>query len=457
MAFSNIDNLAFGKVLQIAFSEGIRNQISRDFRDWEYIKRSKVADPMGREIRFMFQSSYGPAAVQYRNPNGSSDFPAGQQTTNSENTAVFKELDATIELEYNLWKRAQLSGDVRYAEPLAREIEAKMNAIKRQMSKDLYGDGLGVVGQCTGTNAVESGNVRFTLSSADSARGHVGFFEYGDILILRAAAGTASAFDSNLATEPLYWKVISRRRSDNSVVLQGLDTNLAAVTIASITTPTTSGDVFYRYGQPSIVNLSTFAGDYGSGTEVIPGLESLTANDGRLVHGITMSGATAGTRYDAGGVQIDVSHIEALMNDVKVNTGRGEYNWKMANMAPETRSQFINGRETDRRFVSVDDVTRGAKKFCYQHEDDLIELNSSEYCPKTRMYIIPEAKSAAGRVLEYHGTDFLPVAVDGNSKFLKPSSSGGHQRKISSYLEGYGTLINQHPAAVGVLGNFLIS
>ncbi len=140
MAFSNIDNLAFGKVLQIAFSEGIRNQISRDFRDWEYIKRSKVADPMGREIRFMFQSSYGPAAIQYRNPNGSADFPAGQQTTNSENTAVFKELDATIELEYNLWKRAQLSGDVRYAEPLAREVEAKMNAIKRQMSKDLYGD-----------------------------------------------------------------------------------------------------------------------------------------------------------------------------------------------------------------------------------------------------------------------------------------------------------------------------
>ncbi len=303
---------------------------------------------------------------------------------------------------------------------------------------------------------MESGNVRFTLSSADSSRGHVGFFEYGDILLLKATAGGASAFNSDLATEPVYWKVISRRRSDRSVVLQGLDTNQAAVTITSITTPTTAGDVFYRYGQPTIPNLSSIS-DYGSATEVVPGLESLTANDGRLCHGITMSGATAGTRYDAGAVQIDVSHIEALMNDVKVNTGRGEYNWKMANMAPETRSQFINGRETDRRFVSVDDTTRGVKKFCYQHEDDLIELNSSEYCPMTRMYIIPEAKSPAGRVLEYHGTDFLPVAVDGNSKFLKPSSSGGFQRKITSFLEGYGTLINQHPAAVGVLNNFLIS
>ncbi len=456
MAFSNIDNLAFGKVLQIAFSEGIRSQISRDFRDWEYIKRSKVSDPMGREIRFMFQSSYGPAAIQYRNPNGSSDFPAGQQTTNSENTAVFKELDATIELEYNLWKRAQLSGDVRYAEPLAREIESKMTAIKRRMSADLYGDGTGVVGQCSATNAVESGNVRFTLATSDTARGHVGFFEYGDILLLKASDGTASAFNSNLGTEPVYWKVVSRRRSDSSVVLQGLDTNQAAVTIASISTPTTAGDVFYRFGQPTIPDLSSIT-DYGNVTEVIPGLESLTASDGRACHGITMSGATAGTRFDCGGVQIDVSHIESLMNDVKVNTGRSEYNWKMANMAPETRSQFINGRETDRRFMSVGDDTRGVKKFCYQHEDDLIELNSSEYCPKTRMYIIPEAKSSAGRVLEYHGTDFLPVSVDGNSKFLKPSSSGGHQRKITSYLEAYGTLINQHPAAVGVLNNFLIS
>ena len=61
MAFSNIDSQQLGKFLQIAFSEGIRNQISEDYRDWEYIKRERVADPNGRELRFLFQSSYGPS------------------------------------------------------------------------------------------------------------------------------------------------------------------------------------------------------------------------------------------------------------------------------------------------------------------------------------------------------------------------------------------------------------
>ena len=145
MAFSNIDNQNLGKFLQIAFSEGIRNQISRDFRDWEYIKREKVADPQGREIRFFFQKSFGPSAVQYRNPNFSSSFPSAQQVSTQENTAVFKELDATVEIEYNMWKRAKISGNVRYAEPLAVEIESKLVALKRQMSKDLYGDGTGVL------------------------------------------------------------------------------------------------------------------------------------------------------------------------------------------------------------------------------------------------------------------------------------------------------------------------
>ncbi len=455
MAFSNIDNLALGKFLQIAFSEGIRNQISSDFRDWEFISRQKIADPMGREIRFFFQSSLGPSAVQYRNPNGSTNFPDAQQISTAEYTAVFKELDATIEIEYNLWKRAQMSGDVRYAEPLAVEIESKLTAVKRQMSKDLYGDGTGVIGQLAAAAAtVESGKVRFQLATTDAARGFVGFFEYGEILLLKAAAGTANTLDTNLATEPVYWRVVERRRSDDTVLLEGLDASFAVVTVASITTQAAAGEVLYKYGQPTIPNLGSIA-DYGTVTEVVAGLESLTAADARVIHGITMQGATKGTRFDAGDVKIDVSHIEAAMNDVKVNVGSGQYAWKMAMMAPETFSAFVAGRETDRRFNSVEDSVRGVRKFVYQHRDDAIELMASEYCPKKRIYMLPEAKSSKGKVLEYHGTDFTPVKAPGGSEYhLKPASGGGHSRRVNSYLEGYGTLICKHPAAVAVVTNF---
>lgn len=462
MAFSSIGNQEqFGKFLQIAFSDGIRNQISNDFRDWEYIKREKVADPKGREIRFLFQNDLGPSAVQYRNPNFSADFPDAQQASSTEHTAVTKELNATIQIQQNTIERYNMGKELSYADPFVVEMNSKMTAIKRQMSKDLYGDGTGVLGTLAANSAtVESGNVRLQLDTTNAARGHVGFFEPAEILVLREADGTATAFDTNLATEPVYWKVVSRRRSDDTVVLQGLDSSFAAVTVASITTQPGAGEVLYKYGQPtggsSALDLTSIS-DYGTATEVIPGLESLTADDGRTTHGITMSGTTGGTRHDASDVQIDVSHLESVMNDVKINVGAGQYAWKMAMMAPETYSTFIESRETDRRFNTVEDVKRGAPKFVYIHREDSIEFHGSEYCPKKRMYIMPEAKAGQGSVIEYHGTDFTPVKdLEGRSSFLKPSANGGFERRHISYLQGYGTLIAKHPAACAVIENFRI-
>src|SRR5690348_7995758 len=110
MTFTNIDSLNLGNLLQIVFSNGVRNQISVDFRDFEYIKRAKVGSSVARELRFMFQSTLGAAAIQYRNPGTSGrSFPDAQQVGIAEYTAKFKEINATIELEYNLWDRARKS------------------------------------------------------------------------------------------------------------------------------------------------------------------------------------------------------------------------------------------------------------------------------------------------------------------------------------------------------------
>ena len=457
MAFSNIDNQQLGKFLQIAFAEGIRNQISNDYRDWEYIQRERAADPQGRELRWFIQKSLGPSAVQYRNPNFTANFPSAQQISTQELTAVFKELDATIEIEYNMWKRAQKSGNVRYAEPLMVEIDSKLTAAKRQLSKDLYGDGTGVLGTLAASAAtVESGNVRFQLATTNTTRGHVGFFEFDEICVLKEADGTATTLDTDLGTEPAYWQVISRRRSDDTVLMRPLNASLATLTVTSISSQAAAGEVFYKYEQPTFPDLGSIS-DYATVTEVLAGLESLTADDGRTVHGLVMSGSTGGTRFDASAVQIDVSHIESVMNDLKIAVGGGTYRWPMANMAPEVRSVFIETRENDRRFNTWEDAKRGTRVFGYQHEDDSIEFHSSEYTPKKRIYLMPEAKASQGRVLEYHGTDFEPVQTEGGDKFhLKPSSSGGYERRIQTFLEGYCVLINKHPAACGVIDNFII-
>lgn len=453
MAFQNIDNQQLGKLLQIAFSEGVRSQISKDYRDWEFIKMNRVGDPQGRELRFQLQTSYGPAAIQYRNPNNVAAFPSAQKATIGEKSAVYKEIDATIELEYNLWNRARKSKGVLYMEPLALEIQSKTIAAKRRMAADLYGDGTGVmlqVGSSADTTGA-GGSVAVTASSSNSARGFMGFCEFGDLFLAYQLDGTAVT-PTVVGTFYAY-RVKSRSRRLNQVVLEAVD---ASGNVLSLTSSGLSAtNVFYRIGQPTIPDLTASIADYGSITEVMAGLESLSANDGRVIWGITQSGATAGSRYDAGDVQIDVTHLQAAMDEAKTIVGQGTYSWKNSLMAPETNAAFIESRETDRRFTTMEDAKRGTKVMGYQHGNDFLEFITSEYCPKKRIYMLPEAKSGEGKVLEYYGTDFEPVRINNSDEFmLKPSSSGGHQRVIVSYLEALCTLVCKHPAAIAVVENF---
>ncbi len=457
MTYSNIDSLNLGSLLQIVFSNGVRNLISQDFRDFEMIKRAKVGSSLARELRFALQSSLGAAAIQYRNPGTSNrSFPDAQQVTQGEFTAKFKEINATLELEYNLWDRARQSPE-KYAEPLALEVDSKASAAKRRLCADLYGDGTGVTGTVASAAVTSpaSDQLVFTLSALNAARGHVGFFEFGDILVLKATAGGASALDTSLATEPIYWKVVNKDRELGTVTLQGLTAALvSAGSISSITTQPTAGDVFYRYGQPTIPNLGSIS-DYGTATEVIAGLESLVANDGRSIHGITMSGAFAGTRQDCKGNPIDVKFIQKVMDKAKVSVGQDRYRWKIMEMAPETHASLIESRETDRRFQTVEDNKRGVKYFAYIHGNDVLECASSEYCPPKRLYIFPESK-AGEKVLEYHGSDFATVKGPGMADWhLKPSASGGYVNTMQSFLQAVGVMIAKHPAAVAVCENFV--
>lgn len=457
MAFSNISSLNLGNLLQIVFSDGVRNQISQDFRDFEMIKRAKVGNSVARELRFMFQDSLGAAAIQYRNPGTSGrSFPNAQQVGIGEYTAKFKEINATIELEYNLWDRARKSPE-KYAEPLALEISSKTSAAKRRLAADLYGDGTGVVGTVASAAVTSpaSSNLVFQLATANSTRGHVGFFEYGDLLVLKAAAGSASALDTSLATEPAQWKVIEKDFENQRVTLQGQDSNGSPVaSITSVSVQPTAGDVFYRVGQPTIPDLTAAISDYGSVTEVIAGLESLAAADGRVVHGITMSGAQASSRLDAGAAPIDVKHIQKVMSKVKRAVGQDRYNWKMMIMAPESLDSLIESRETDRRFTTMEDATRGTKKFMYQHQNDSLECYTSEYVAQKRIYILPETK-AGEKVLEFHGSDFDTVKANDMSDFhLKAASGGGYVNTVVSYLQAIGTMICKHPASIAVIENF---
>lgn len=462
MAVTNISDQQLGKFLQIVFSDGVRNQLSEDYRDWEQVKMYRQGDPNGREHRFFFQSSYGPSAIQWAGVSPAGSYPSAQQITVAEHTAVYKEINATIELEYNLWNRARKSPD-KYAEPLAIEIQSKATSAKRRLSADYYGDGTGVIATVSSSTAptVSSSKLVVTLEESDTARGHIGWCEFGEQVNFYEETGAtkqeptvgAGTFDHFVITD-------KTRRTGSStastVTLEARDSS-GAVLAVTAANDIEDGDVLYRDGQPTRTDLTSISGDYNTLTEVKAGLESLTANDGRSIHGITMSGANKGSRFDVAGDPLDVSHIQQSMSQTKVNVGEGRYRWPQMLMAPEANDTLIESRETDRRFQTIEDSKRGLKKFAYVHGNDTLEVVTSEFCPKKRIYMLPEGKTGE-KVMEYYGSDFEPVrpAGQGSEFFLRPNASG-HDRFIRSYLEAICVLICKHPAAINVLHNFEVA
>lgn len=454
--FSNIDALRLGNLLQIVFSEGVRNQLSETYREWEQIKRYRVSNSQAREVRFSVQKGYGPAAIQYRNPGTTNrPFPIGQQSDVSEHIARFKEIDATVELEYNLYDRA-LSTPEKYAEPLALEIQNKTTGSRRRIASDWYDDGTGVIATAASVDDtnIAAGRIVVTLSTADSARGSIGRFEMQDLVLCKQADSSARNPSGGTGANFAAYRVLKKDRRNDKVTLQLVNSS-GAITENYGASGITSGDVFYRIGQDTIPDLTNLTGkDYGTLTEVPAGLASLVAADGRLVHGMTMEGATAGTELDQGGDALDARMIQEAMDLVKVNVGSDAYRWAKMCMAPENGAKLINSRETDRRFQSVEDGKRGVKRWGYQHENDLVEVFSTEFISKKRIYGLPEEKSGK-KVMEFYGTDFKPVKLPGQGEFfLKPGSSGSYVNMVNSFLHSCFVYICKHPAAVWSLRNF---
>lgn len=460
MAISQIESQNLGKFLQIMFSDGVRNQLSEDFRDWETVAKMKSGDPAGREQRFYLQTGYGANAIQWAPIASPGDFPSAQQVTAAEYIAKYKEINATIELEYNLWERARMSGDVRYAEPLAIEIESKATASKRRLSVDLYGDGTGVMGQAASASIVNTDEIKLVLSSADSARGHVGFFEFQDRFVFRSPDNATDELDAlNGGSSGIaYLQVEDKNRAENSVTFTAYNSSGVKVPVTSVAS-VSANDVLYRLGQPTRVDLTSIgSADYNGLTEVMVGLESLAASDSRVVHGMTMRGALAGSRYDASAQPLDVIHFQRALSQAKTAVGGTKYKYSQANLAPESLDALIESRETDRRFISVEDSKRGTRDFAYMHDGDTVKMIPSEFVPKKRIWILPESKATNEKVLELWGSDFRQVKVgSSDGLYLKPSSSGGHSRFVRSYLEGVFCLIAKHPKAIIQIHNFTVS
>jgi hypothetical protein len=453
---NGVGGLPLGQFLQIAFTSGVFNQLNRTFPDFEMVKKFRVGDPNWREQRFLLQTSLGPSAIQYANPTFSGAFPKAQRIGISEKVAFSKEIDATVEIEYNLYKKA-LNSPLKYAEPLALEMQSKAIAAKRRIAADLYADGTGVIGTVSSVTApvVSGGKITITLDVTNAARGHVGLFEYGDLVVCTSTSGLVLQQPTAAGIAAL--RVVSRSRKNNTVTCEAVDSDGNTVALPGITAvgDVSAGDLIYRAGQTDRPNLDLAVADYGTVSNVFAGFESLLANDGRTVHGIEMSGITAGTRVDCAGNDIALKYVQQGLSEAKVAVGQGLYKWDMLAMAPEARDFLVDLDEEKRRLtVSDSQRVKGAKAFIFQHENDTLEVISSEYISKKRAYALPKQAAGQSAMMQLYFTEMTPVDVGSGKLHLKPAAAGGHERRIASYMEGQIALLCTHPAAGVVLENF---
>jgi len=457
MPVNNVTSLpgGIGNLLQIAFASGFVRQLSQDLADFRVLQLMRVGQPQGRELRYMLHTGGGPAAVQSAAVDTIGSFPVPQDSVFEEKIAIFKQLDSTVRISDSLAKRLGQSGNIKYAEQLAAEIEDKLVYSKRRVGADMHLDGTGVMGTVasvvatTGTGAGLD-QVVVTLSTTVNARGHVNVCEYNDLFVSHTAAGVAAP--PTITGTFAAWKIIDVRRDTNAIVLQPI--NAAGAALAMSDAVIAAGNVFYRIGQATILNLTTAIGDYGSATEICVGLESLIADDGRLVNGTTMSGATKSVVYDKTGEVADIRHLMQLVSALKNRNGQSaSYKWNKVLCASEYIDTLVEAQRQDIRYQPGDGKL-GSPGLTFCHGDTRLEFNSSEFCRRDRQWLVPTGGEAGKTPVQFRFADFQAVKSPDNGSAWNLSRAATTARAVKSweqYMSAFIGAYNLAPSSCGLV------
>jgi hypothetical protein len=335
------------------------------------------------------------------------------------------------------------------------EVQAALDVMKIELARRLFGDGSGALAQVHASTAISvtGGVATVTVASLTGSKGFIGNIQESDVIQFCSAAGAQHEFNAN-ASGIISALVTGVDRDAESFTCTGVEGTITAAGEVA------AGDLVYLANQGTIANVGSVA-DWALATEVMVGLDSLAAADGRVVHGVTMSGTTSGSRISGSNAALDMELLESLMNKIELRNGSSKYKYNQLLTAPEVHSYLINAHAADRRFTSIGDNVHGLSGYAYQHRNNKLLLVNSRFCPKTRIFAIPASAAAgtageAGYALEFRGQDFEQVDIGNGGLFLKPNSSG-NTYSVEQYYMGHGQLIARQPSALGVIENFTLA
>lgn len=448
---NHVGDLDIGTYLKIFSTKGVYNNLSEASELWKLMLKKRVAKPEGREVKYLLRKAYGQSAFQFLAPGAEGSFPGKQRTEQVEASLEFKDFGTTIDVPRHLLNKTG-SDLAQYGEPLAEETNAKGIATARGLSRMLMGDGSGSLG-VIGTTPTDftGGRIAIALSTAtgDAGASHIGNMEEGEKVQLADITGATSRTVTGGTVD--YYKVYSIDEENDSIVVEAY-TSADVLIVVTATTAVATDRVSPLFDNTvtALPDASSVT-DYGKMGFIFAGLESLAANDGRVVNGLTMTGAISGTRKDASAATIDRTHFQSVLSEAKRRVGKNRYKWNSALMFDTTYDAMLESWETDRMIISAKDSDRGADQIGYKHQKDKVNFDTDEFISKQRIIMCPE-----GDVLQFRGTDIEQVELGGQKFFMPNDSSGNHQRIVRSYLEGSGALFTVHPAAIAIIENFTV-
>jgi hypothetical protein len=460
MAVNQLENIDIHQFLKIYQMNGFTRNLSENSDMWSHFTKLKEMDPQARLLKYLLITELGYGAVQAMSADGSGAFPKARRSKPVEAEARYKEWAWTVDVPRVLENKTG-SELMQYAKPLATELDNKQVAFARLKCIELQGDGTGIHGVVSSVSySGDSISIVIDSGSENAGRSWIRWFQEGDLFKIRNNLGAARKVEKLTGTSnaadvtPDYVKVVEIDEAASKVVFEAYTdsddkiTGLAAASADAIA----ASNVLQRIGTSGVDVSSPISAEYSTLSEVMVGLESLIAADGRLVHGLKREGALKGTERDLGGVAIDSKHFQQILSRLKVNAGKGRYKYPSAFMSDLTYDALVEARETDRRFHSIEDSDRGVKGIGYVHGKDRVEFMPDEFVHGQRIWILPEGKDA----LCYVGKDPQQVKPNGNDAFhLTTSTSGsGYGRDMQTFFEQTGVLLAKHPAACGVLKNF---
>lgn len=455
---SPITNDPLALFLKVVQMSGFTRQLSESSEMWDKIGKFKAGDAHGKQLKYLLNDALGYAAVQALPADGSGIYPMGQKSSLKEAAATYKEWAYTVTVpRVVLNKEGGL--DAQYAKTLAAELENKAIAMARLKCVEIQGDGSGAIGVINGAPSVVSGKLRVVIShtSANAGRSFIRWFQEGDHVKIHTTAGVThnTAATSTVAA---YWQVGNINETTPSVDLTPYSAAGVALTAVAAQFDAATTDVIYRKdaATPDLTAAGIAAGtvDMESLSHNMVGMESLFADDSRLVQGINKSGNYRATVSDLGGALLDNSHFQVGLSTAKRRGGR-KFSYKQAFMADEAYDSLVASNETDRRFGEVDDIKRGLKTIGYKHRKDQIEFASDEFVHVNRIWVLPEGKD----ILSFIGGMPTQVSANGGDKYrlsLGTNAAGqqGYGREDVTSFEQQGVLITKFAAPALVIKNF---